>query len=241
MLTLRPRGKNGIYYIRGNVALGSKKIEVKEFSTGTSDRDAASQLKANYETKLRNRLLFGPAADVSDGSISEAFETYLTKAKPPCPADIIRVGKMDELIGDRPLSDFREAWRQFRVQYLAGHALAGQDRYRSVLQAAINEHHHEHGLDSIKIKTIPFNNERVRWLTKDERDLLISCYAPHIQPAITMLAFHGPRVQDALQIQWGPEGIDFEREAIKINHEKTAKIQWVPMHPRVESVLRPIC
>ena len=55
-----------------------------------------------------------------------------------------------------------------------------------------------------------------------------------------MLAFHGPRVQDALQIQWGSQGVDLEREAIKIGHEKTATIQWVPMHPRVKALLEPI-
>lgn len=31
MLTIRPRGKNGIFYIRGQVSLGDKRIDVKEF------------------------------------------------------------------------------------------------------------------------------------------------------------------------------------------------------------------
>ncbi len=53
MLTMRRRGKNGIYYFRGSVALGTKRIDVKEFSAGTSDADAASHLIAQYETNLR--------------------------------------------------------------------------------------------------------------------------------------------------------------------------------------------
>ena len=69
MLSIRTRGKNGIYYIRGTVTLGDKHIDVKEFSSGTSDRDAAAHLMAEHETKLRHRLMFGPAAIVAQGKI----------------------------------------------------------------------------------------------------------------------------------------------------------------------------
>lgn len=237
MLSLRTRGKNGIYYIRGSVALGDKKVDVQEFSTGTSDRDAASHLMAEHETHLRNRLLFGPAADVATGIIADAFESYLTKAKTPHPSDIIRIKKMNQVIGSVPLGQYREAWREFRTTRFDGHAPAGQDRYRAVLRAAINEHRTATGLDPVKIKAIPFNNQRVRWLTEEERDLLIRSYAAHVQRVIFVLAFQGPRVQDALQIQWGTQGVDLQRDAIKLNHEKTSTFQWVPMHERVRSVL----
>ena len=195
---------------------------------------------ALHETRLRNRLLFGPSAEIAHEVISNAFESYLTKAKTPHQSDVIRIGKLDEIIGSMPLNQYREAWKVFRTSYLSEHAPAGQDRYRSVLQAAINEHRNECELDPIKIKAIPFKNERIRWLTRAERDRLISSYASHAQPIIVMLAFHGPRVQDALQLQWGTEGVDLEREAIKLNHEKTSTLQWVPMHPRVKSELLPI-
>ncbi|KXU29269.1 hypothetical protein A0J57_24325 [Sphingobium sp. 22B] len=74
MLSFRIRGKNGIYYIRGTVALGHKRIAVKEFSSGTSDRDAAAHLMAEHETKLRHRLMFGPAAIVAQGKIADALK-----------------------------------------------------------------------------------------------------------------------------------------------------------------------
>src|SRR3546814_2541737 len=58
-------------------------IDVKEFSSGTSDRDAAAHLMTEHETKLRHRLMFGPAAIVAQGKIADAFESYLIKSKPP--------------------------------------------------------------------------------------------------------------------------------------------------------------
>ena len=114
MLSIRTRGKNGIYYIRGIVTLGDKRIIVKDFSTGTSDRDAASHLMAEHETKLRHRLMFGPAAIVAQGRIADAFESYLTKAKPPCPSDVLRIGKLNGLIGDFSLGEPKQAWEHCR-------------------------------------------------------------------------------------------------------------------------------
>ena len=100
MLSIRTRGKKGIYYIRGSVSLGDKHIEVQEFSLRTTDRDAAAHLMAEHETKLRHQLMFGPAALVAQGTIADAFESYLTKAKPPCASDILRIGKLNGIIGD---------------------------------------------------------------------------------------------------------------------------------------------
>jgi len=125
MLSSRTRGKSGIYYIRGVVTLGDKQIEVKEFSSGTSDRDAASHLMAEHETKLRHRLMFGPAAIVAQGRIADAFESYLTKAKPPCPSDVLRIGKLNGLIGNFSLREPKQAWEHFRRAYLTGHDPAG--------------------------------------------------------------------------------------------------------------------
>lgn len=70
VLSLRTRGKSGIYYIRGSVSLNRQTIDVKEFSTGTSDKDAASHVMAQYQMQLHNELLFGPTAKVADVTFS---------------------------------------------------------------------------------------------------------------------------------------------------------------------------
>ena len=214
------RGKKGIYYIRGSVSLGDKHIEVQEFSLRTTDRDAAAHLMSEHETKLRHQLMFGPAALVAQGTIAQAFDSYLTKAKPPCASDVLRIGKLNGLIGDFSLREPKQAWEHFRRAYLTGHDPAGQDRYRSVFQAAINVYHELHDLPPLRIKAIPFNNERMRFLSKVDRDRLIAAYVPHVQPIITMLAFQGPRIQTALQMPWGVEGVDMDEGSIRLNHSK---------------------
>ena len=140
MLCIRSRGKSGIYYIRGSVSLGDKLIDVREFSTRTTDFDAASHLMAEHETRLRHQLMFGPAVLVAQGTIADAFDSYLSKAKPPCPSDVLRIGKLRSLIGNFSLREPKQAWEHFRRAYLTGHDPGGQDRYRSVFQAAIDVH-----------------------------------------------------------------------------------------------------
>ena len=49
MLSICPRGENGIYYVRGSVQLGDKSIDVEESNTATSDADAASHLTTEHE------------------------------------------------------------------------------------------------------------------------------------------------------------------------------------------------
>lgn len=127
---------------------------------------------AEHETKLRHQLMFGPAALVAQGTIAQAFDSYLTKAKAPCASDVLRIGKLNGLIGNLSLREPKQAWEQFRRAYLTGHDPAGQDRYRAVFQAAINVHHELHDLPPLRIKAIPFNNERVRFLSKEDRDRL---------------------------------------------------------------------
>jgi hypothetical protein len=113
MLTLRPRGKHATLYIRGTVTLGDKRLVVSEYSSGTSDRDAASHLMQNQETKLREELMFGPAASVASGVLADAFASYLSKTPVPCGSDILRIGKLNEIIGDLSLGQVKQGWESF--------------------------------------------------------------------------------------------------------------------------------
>lgn len=238
MLSMRKRGKAQIFYIRGTVTLGDRRINVKEYSSGTSDRDAAAHELNKKERELREQLMFGPRALVAQVTVADAFEAYLSKPAKPNSSDILRIGKLNEIIGEMPMSDPHAAWTKFRTSYLTDHKPAGQDRYRCVLQAAINFYRDGVGLEKIKIPTIKFKNERLRFLSEEERDRLICCYPAHVQPIVLVLAFQGARTQDGLQLQWGAQGVDVHRNEIWIEDAKTKTFRMVPMHPRVSAALR---
>jgi len=184
--------------------------------------------------------MFGASVKLVNATIADAFNSYLSKTPPPCPSDILRIGKLNPVIGDMKLDELQEAWNMYRVDHLSAHKPAGQDRYRGALQAAVNVYRSDHRLEPIRLKGIKFKNQRVRFLSLTERDRLIGAYAPHVQPIATMLAFHGPRVQTALQIRWGVMGVDMENRSILFEHYKTSTLQAVPMHDRVYQALLPL-
>jgi hypothetical protein len=193
MLKMRRRGKAQNWYIRGYAALGDKRLDVAEFWTNTTDAEAASHLMAAREQALREELMFGPKAKTIRASIADAFEAYLTKPTPPNSTDVVRIGVMNERIGEMSLSEPKAAWHAFREAYLTAHAPARQDRYRSLLQAAINVYNERHDLPPLKLKAIAFDNQRIRFLSFEDRERLIAAYASHVQPIATMFAFQGPR------------------------------------------------
>jgi integrase len=240
MLTMRRRGKAQTFYIRGSVSLGDRTIEVTEYSSSTPHEDAAAHLMAQKELELREQLMFGPKAAVSKSTMTDAFDAYLNKAPKPHSTDVVRVEVMRKRIGKTNLADAKAAWHDFRDRYLLGHAPAGQDRYRSLLQACVNVYHDKHDLPPFKLKAIPFDNQRIRFLSYEDRDRLIGGYVRHVQPIATMFAFQGPRTQEALQLVWGPGGADLERGTLFFPRTKTGNPRTVEMHPRVLSVLQPL-
>ena len=195
---------------------------------------------AEHEMNLRRELMFGPAAKAKGAVIADAFTAYLNKPKALGSSDALRVGILNDHIGLMTLTDPLAAWTTFRNAYLLDHAPAGQDRYRSVLQAAVNVYHEDHGIPAIKLKAIPFQNQRIRFLSREDRDRLIASYPAHVRPIATMLAFQGPRTQEALQVQWGIGGVDMERETIFFARTKNGNPRSVAMHPRVKEALLPL-
>ena len=87
---------------------------------------------------------------------------------------------------------------------------------------------------------IPFDNQRIRFLSRADRDRLIASYARHVQPIATMFAFQGPRTQEVSQLVWGAGGGNMERGAIFFSRTKTANPRTVEPHPRVDAALRPL-
>jgi integrase len=237
MHSLRRRGKAGTFYIRGSVSLDGKVIFVPEYSTGTCDEPTAEHLVAQLHLELRHQLLFGPKAKLARACLADAFDAYLTKPVPPNSTDVSRIGILNDRIGALPLDDPHAAWNDFREEYLLDHAPSGQDRYRSLIQACVNVYHEKHGLPAVRLKVIPFANERIRFLSHSERDRLIASYPRHIQPIATIFAFQGARTQEVLQLPWGAAGIDMGRGTIFFGRTKTGNPRTVEMHPRVETLL----
>ena len=77
---------------------------------------------------------------------------------------------------------------------------------------------------------------RVRWISHDDADRLISACSFHLKPIVTFLFFTGCRVGEALAIDWN--GIELERgHAVFLETKNATHRRGIPLHPRVIAIL----
>lgn len=236
MLTLRQRGANKVWYVRGIVSVGPDKVVVKEQSTGCSKRSAAVEVQAKIERDVRRDLLDGPGRRILLATVAEAALDYLGKPGGLNRTDVMRVGKLVDVAGDTQIRDVLTAWNIFVPVAMVGNKPATVERYRAVLQAMINHYCRGRGVVAPKIATIKFKNQRIRFLNSETRDLLISCYSKHVQPIATVLAFQGSRTQEVLQMRW-EVNVDLSSGTLFFDRTKSGDPRGVPMHSRVKEVL----
>ena len=229
MLTLRKR-KGGNWYVRGTIRVGDKQTAVKEHSTGLGERPAAQAYKTQLEKRLQEELLFGTQKRAADVTFAEVGTLYITRPEGLRYYDVWRIGELNEVLGDTALNDIKAGWLQFQQQRCQGLSPATVERFRAVLQAALNHYGRAHDLSVPQIPKIKVRNERVRWLTKDTRDTLIAAYARHVQPIVLTLCFQGCRTQEALQLRW--EHASLDRGTLYFPRTKNGEPRSVKMHPR---------
>ena len=86
-----------------------------------------------------------------------------------------------------------------------------------------------------KVKFFKENNSRIRFLTKEEIDKLISSAASHLKPVIITALNTGMRKSEILNLKW--EDVDFNQKIIIIRETKNKEKREIPMNYTVSSVL----
>lgn len=230
MLSIRRR-KGGKWFIRGTVRVGARSRTVKEHTTGLSSRSAADAYRYELETEIREALVLGEARRPDRLTFARIGVDYVTRAAGLHRMDIWRIGELNKYVGDLEMIDIPGGWKTFQKERCAGLAPATVERFRATLQAALNHGHETFGCDVPHFPKIRFSNQRVRWLPKGTRDVLIESYVAHAQPIVLTLCFQGCRTQEALQLQW--EHVDLDQGSMFFPRTKNGTPRTVKMHARV--------
>ena len=232
MLSIRRKG-GAWYYCRGTVKVGTKKQVVAEHATGCREREAAENYRTNLEREIQQELLHGTAGRARNLTVADALLDYVSRPAGLHKMDVWRVGELNEALGGHTISDVKTAWSAFVKSRCDGLAPATVNRFRDTLQAALN---HAIPDGAPKIDKIKFSNERVRWLSRTDRDKLIGSYADHVQPIIKTLCYQGCRTQEALQLPW--EHVDLASRRMYFARTKSGEPRTVKMHAVVDGEVR---
>jgi integrase len=201
MLTIRRRGR--LWHIRGSIRVGRESSIVKEHSTGCDRKEDAEAYRSRLEADIRRELLHGPGGRPQSMNIADAGLAYMNGPGGVRPYDLWRLDQLNNEIGDWPISRAAAAFAEFTKQRCAALAPATVDRFRCVLQAALNYAARNGDFDAPKVhRTLRIQNKRIRFLSKDQEARLLNTYANHVRPIAITLCFQGLRIGEALRLDW---------------------------------------
>ncbi|NTV09149.1 MAG: site-specific integrase [Zoogloea sp.] len=208
-------------------------------STGTESREDAEALLAKLKLDAYRQQHFGLKPE---RSWQEAVVRYLEiKAKLRSFRDVQRICRgLHPYLGKLMLHQINGdvIWSIVQGEMKKGNTPATVNRYlatvRSLLRMARDEWQ---WLDSIpKVRMLPGEVERERWLTREEADRLLAVCPPHLAAIVRFALATGCRAREILDLEW--TRVDLDRQTAWLNQTKNGTPRGVPLNRDAVAVLR---
>lgn len=229
------RPDSGFWWINATLPNGQR---IRQ-SAGTENRDDAEALLAKLKLDAYRGHHFGLKPE---RSWREAVVRYLElKRSLRSHSDLQRICRMlDPYLGDMMLNqiDGDVIWRVVQGESKKGNKPATINRYlatvRSLLRMARDEWQ---WIDTFpKIRMLPGEVERDRWLTWAEADRLIACCAPHMAALVRFALATGCRAGEITGLEW--DRVDLARNTAWLNRTKNGTPRGVPLNQDAVQVLK---
>ncbi len=208
-------------------------------SAGTTDRGDAEALLAKLKLDAYRESHFGIKPQ---RSWQEAVIRYLDlKRNLRSFRNTQRICRhLDPYLGPLMLHQINGdvIWQVIQGETKKGNKPATINRYlatiRSLLRMARDEWQ---WIDTFpKIRLLPGEVERDRWLTREEADRLIRCCAPHLAALVRFALATGCRAAEITGLEWSR--VDLNRQTAWINKTKNGTPRGVPLNLDAIEVLK---
>lgn len=210
-------------------------------SSGTSDRKEAEALVAKLKVDAFKEAHFGVKPK---RSWQEAVVRYLeVKKSLRSSRDVRRICRiLHPILGDKLLTEINGdvVWSITERLSRRGIAPGTVNRYlatvRSLLRMARDEWQ---WIDTFpKIKMLPGEVARDRWLTREEAEKLVSCCSPHMAAIVRFALATGCRASEITGLEWSR--VDLERGTAWLNRTKNGTPRGVPLNRDAVAVLKTV-
>lgn len=208
-------------------------------SSGTEHREEAHALLAKIKLDAYREAHFGIKPE---RSWQEAVIRFLSlKRGLRSFSDVQRICRnLDVYLGNLSLHQINGdvIWKIVEGEMSKGNKPATVNRYlatvRSLLRMARDEWQ---WIDSMpKIRLLPGEVERDRWLTHEEAQRLIRCCAPHLAALVRFALATGCRAGEITALEWCR--VDLQRKTAWLNQTKNGTPRGVPLNVDAIEVLR---
>ena len=207
-------------------------------SAGTENREDAEALLAKLTLDAYRERHFGLKPE---RSWQEAVVRYLAvKSMLRSFGDVQRICRMlDPYLGTLTLNQINGdvIWSVVQGELKKGNKPATVNRYLALIRSLLRMARDEwQWIDSIpKIRLLPGEVERDRWLTREEAERLIQACPPHLAALVQFALATGCRAREITGLEWGR--VDLNSQTALINETKNGTPRGVPLNCDAVAVL----
>jgi integrase len=207
-------------------------------SAGTRDRKEAEAFVAKLKHEAYRQAFFGVKPK---RSWQEAVVRYLAvksglrgveKQRQIC-------RKLDPFLGRLTLDKINGdvIWGFCQAELKRGRKPATINRCLALVRSLLRMAQYEwQWIDSSpKIRLLPGEVERDRWLTREEADRLIACCAPHLAAMVRFALATGCRAREIAGLEW--KRVDLQRRTAWLDQTKNGTPRGVPLNRNAVRVL----
>lgn len=208
-------------------------------STRTENRDEAEALLSRLKVDTFREANFGIKPK---RSWQEAVLRYLeVKASLRSNRDVRRICKrLDPYLGSKLLTDISGdvVWHICQRELARGNTPATVNRYLATIRGILRMARDEwQWIDNFpKIRMLPGEVERDRWLTREEADRLIAVCPSHLVAIVRFALATGCRASEITGLEWNR--VDLERGTAWLNRTKNGTPRGVPLNQDAVAVLQ---
>ena len=208
-------------------------------SAGTENREDAEALLAKLTLDVYRQEHFGLKPE---RSWQEAVVRYLeVKATLRSYRDTRRICRnLHGYLGDLKLNHINGdvVWSVIQGEMKKGNKPATINRYLALLRNLLRMARDEwQWIDHIpKIRLLPGEVERDRWLTREEADRLLAVCPPHLAAIVRFALATGCRAREILGLEWNR--VDLNRGTAWLNQTKNGTPRGVPLNRDALTVLQ---
>jgi integrase len=139
--------------------------------------------------------------------------------------------RLDAYLGNKMLSeiDGDTVWQVIQGELKRGKKVATVNRHLALMRAILRMARDEwQWLDNVpKIRLLPGEVERDRWLTRKEADKLLAACAPHLAALVRYALATGCRAREIAGLEWNR--VDLSRRTAWLNRTKNGTPRGVPL------------
>ncbi len=214
-------------------------------STKTTKKKEALAILEERRTQARKGILPEPVKKIPNITFRELAEEYLKfcKSQRSFNSKVYLVRDLVEVFGNLPVRSFTtKVVEQFQSGLLeTGKKPATINRYLAILKHCIHKGYQwELAPEDIfkkisRVKLLPENNKRLRYLSTEEIDKLIQACSPHLKPIVITALNTGMRKGEILSLKW--EQVDLKHGFILLDKTKNGDRREIPTNQTLRDTL----